>query len=105
MLSKSLDLVVYKGLLLFVVAMPILSSSALAETGVGTLGLSLEVVNQCNLPVSSYSPSSPNDNGMSQVKVECSDKNQAVGVVINSPQPTDSKTGKSADSVNVLVSY
>jgi hypothetical protein len=105
MLSKSLDRVIYKGLLLFVVSTPILSLSALAETEPGNLRLSLEVVNQCNLPVSSYSPSSPNDNGMSQVKVECSNKDQAVNIVTDKTQTTDSTTGKSVDGVSVLVSY
>ncbi len=105
MLSKLVNRFSYKGLVLLVVSMPILSSSALAETGSGSLGLNLEVVNQCSLPVSNYSPSSTNDNGISHVKVECSNKNQPVGVVITSPQTTNSTTEKSADSVNILVSY
>jgi hypothetical protein len=105
MLSKLVDRVGCECLILFVVSMPILSSSAFAETRAGSLELNLEVVNQCNLPVRSYSPSSPNDNGINQVKVECSNKNQAVGVVINSPKTTDSTVKKSTNSVNVLISY
>jgi hypothetical protein len=105
MLSKLVDRFGCKYILLAIVSMPIVSSSALAETGAGSLELNLEVVNQCNLPVRSYYPSSSNDNGINQVKVECSNKNQAVGVVINSSQTTDPTVRKSADNVNVSISY
>ncbi len=94
-------------LAIFICAMP---SSAIAEIGNGNLNISLEVLPRCNMPVSSYSPSSSTDNAIGHVKVECSPQSQAVGVEIVNPSVSKSASvnpavKKSGNDVNVLVSY
>jgi hypothetical protein len=105
MLCKLVDRFDYKCILFALVSMSVVSSSALAVTEGGSVGISLEVVSQCKTPVSSYSPSSPNDNGLTHVKVECSAQTQPVGVTIIKAPKVDSSVKKSGGDVNVSVSY